>query len=79
MDEKDEQDLLDFMDELNHRGVRFVLSNVLEHKNKKNRLLINWIANRNYQVQGVNMDYSNSNYQVEGKTSDTVEVLVKNY
>ena len=67
------------MDELNARGIKFVLSNMLEHKGRKNQLLIDWIEQRNLQMVGVNMDYSNSNYQVEGKDSGTVEVLVKNY
>lgn len=77
--ERDESDLLGFMDELNAHGIKFVLSNMLEHKGRKNQLLIDWIKQRNLQVVGVNMDYSNSNYQVEGKDSGTVEVLVKNY
>ena len=77
--ERDESDLLRFMDELNARGIKFVLSNMLEHKGRKNQLLIDWIEQRNLQVVSVNMDYSNSNYQVEGKDSGTVEVLVKNY
>lgn len=77
--ERDEQDLLDFMDRLNEQGIHFVLSNMLEHKGRKNHLLIDWIEQRNWQVVGINMDYSNSNYQVEGKNSGTVEVLVKNY
>ena len=67
------------MDELNARGIKFVLSNMLEHKGRKNQLLIDWIEQRNLQMVGVNMDYSNSNYQVEGKNSGTVEVLVKNH
>jgi len=77
--EKDEQDLLHFMDELNAHGIRFVLSNMLEHKGRKNNLLIDWINQRDMQVVRINMDYSNSNYQVEGKDSGTVEILVKNY
>lgn len=77
--ERDEQDLLDFMDRLNEQGIHFVLSNMLEHKGKRNHLLIDWIEQRDWQVVGINMDYSNSNYQVEGKNSGTVEVLVKNY
>ena len=77
--EKDEKDLLAFMDRLNEQGIHFVLSNMLEHKGRKNHLLIDWIEQRNWQVVGINMDYSNSNYQVEGKNSGTVEVLVKNY
>ena len=77
--EHDEQDLLDFMDLLNEQGIRFVLSNMLEHKGRRNHLLIDWIGRRDMQVVDINMDYSNSNYQVEGKNSGTVEVLVKNY
>ena len=77
--EKDEHDLLHFMDELNAHGIHFVLSNMLEHKGRKNNQLINWIDQRDLQIVSVNTDYSNSNYQVEGKDSGTVEVLVKNY
>ena len=77
--EQDEQDLLAFMDELDVHHIRFVLSNMLEHKGRKNQLLIDWIEQRHMQVVGINMDYSNSNYQVEGKDSGTIEVLVKNY
>ena len=77
--EKDESDLLSFMDKLDASGNKFVLSNILEHKGKKNQLLIDWINQRNFQVVSVNMDYSNSNYQVEGNDSRTKEVLVKNY
>ena len=77
--EKDEQDLLTFMDELYVHGIRFVLSNMLEHKGRKNHLLIDWIGQRDLHVVGINVDYSNSNYQVGGKNSETVEVLVKNY
>ena len=77
--ERDESDLLRFMDDLNACGIKFVLSNMLEHKGRKNQQLIDWIEQRNLQMVGVNMDYSNSNYQVEGKNSGTVEVLVKNY
>lgn len=77
--EREETDLLRFMDELNAHGIRFVLSNMLEHKGRRNQLLIDWIAQRKLHVVNVNMDYSNSNYQVEGKDSGTKEVLVKNY
>ena len=77
--EKDERDLLVFMEELDKRDIRFVLSNVVEHKGRKNEMLIDWIERHNIEKQGVNMDYSNSNYQVEGKDSGTIEVIVKNF
>lgn len=77
--EKDESDLLAFMDELRVHDIKFVLSNMLEHKGRENRLLLDWITHRNLQVVHIDMDYSNSNYQVEGKNSGTQEVLVKNF
>jgi DNA adenine methylase Dam len=77
--ENDEKDLLAFMDRLDEHDIRFVLSNILEHKGRKNHLLIDWIDKRNLNIVGINMDYSNSNYQVDGKDSGTVEVLIKNY
>ena len=77
--EKDERDLLVFMEELDKRDIRFVLSNVVEHKGRKNEMLIDWIERHNIEKQGVNMDYSNSNYQVEGKDSGTIEIIVKNF
>ena len=76
---QDEYDLLAYLDDLTERGLRFALSNVLRHKGEENRILIDWLAARHYQVHNVNMDYSNSNYQVVGKDSGTVEVLVTNY
>ncbi len=77
--ERDECDLLRFMDELNDRGIKYVLSNMLEHKGRRNELLTDWIAQRNVEVVNIDMDYSNSNYQVDGKDTGTTEVLIKNY
>lgn len=48
--EKDEIDLLSFLEKLNKKGVKFMLSNVLEHKNKKNDLLISWINKNNFKI-----------------------------
>ena len=31
-------------------GVKFMLSNVLEHKEKKNNLLLKWIKENNFKV-----------------------------
>ena len=76
---QDESDLLAYLDDLTERGFRFALSNVLYHKGEENRILIDWLAARHYQVHKVNMDYSNSNYQVVGKDSGTEEVLITNY
>lgn len=46
----DELRLHKFLDKLNKRGVKFMMSNVLEHGDKKNDLLIKWIKNNNYKI-----------------------------
>lgn len=48
--EADEKRLLLYLEKLNAKGVKFMLSNVLEHKEKKNTLLIEWIKKNNFKV-----------------------------
>lgn len=48
--EKEEIRLLEFLDKLNSNNIRFMLSNVLTHKDKTNQILKNWIIKNNYKV-----------------------------
>lgn len=48
--EKEEIRLLEFLDKLNSKNIRFMLSNVLTHKEKTNQILKNWIIKNNYKV-----------------------------
>lgn len=77
--EQDETDLLTFLNRLNDQGIHFALSNVLCHKGKENTILKDWVIAYNYNLNQIQMDYSNSNYQVKGKNSGTQEVLITNY
>ena len=79
--EQDERDLLNYLDSLNARGIRFALSNVLRSKGNENKILLNWIQkNQNvYRVIPLNYSYSNSNYQTKDRQSTTEEVLIVNY
>ena len=77
--EQDELDLLLFLDDLNVRGIHFALSNVLSHKGRENSILQEWVRDNDYNLNQIQMDYSNSNYQVKGKDSGTHEVLITNY
>jgi len=77
--EKDEHDLYDVLSDINKRGIKFALSNVVEHKGQKNEILKNWIKQNNLTVHILNFDYKNSNYQSKAKHSTTIEVLVTNY
>ena len=76
---EDEKDLLNYLDQLDRRGIRFALSNVLESKGKKNELLAKWIQKKkNLKVIDLEYDYLNSNYHTK-RTGVTREALVINY
>jgi len=78
--ENDEVDLLNLLDRLNERGIRFALSNVLKSKGRTNEILNGWIDRNHYIVHYLNYNYSNSNYHTENKdTESTKEVLITNY
>lgn len=70
--------LLEKLDEANKKGIKFALSNVLEHKGKENKILKEWA--KNYTVHYLDYDYSNCNYQTKDKIKgNSVEVLITNY
>mgnify|MGYP000090674926 FL=1 len=76
-----EKELLTYLDNLNERGIRFALSNVLHSKGKENKILLDWI-DRNvdrYRVIYLDYNYANSNYQTKDKNSKAEEVLIVNY
>lgn len=74
--EKDEKDLLDLLDDLNKRGIKFALSNVIESNGKTNNLLKEW--SKKYNVINLNRKYLNSNYRKKNITI-AQEVLITNY
>lgn len=67
--EKEEIRLLKFLEKLNSKGIKFMLSNVLEHKEKKNEILIDWIKKNNLRV----IEYK------EKTRKNRKEVLIVNY
>jgi len=77
--EKEERDLYDILDMLNKRGVRFALSNVSEHKGKKNDILIEWQEAQGYNLHNIDFNYKNSNYHGKNTNKPTNEILVTNY
>lgn len=72
-----ESKLLEMCDKLNTRGVKFALSNVLEHKGFENEILKEW--SKKYNVNYLNYNYNNCNYQDNNKNNKTIEVLITNY
>lgn len=79
--EKDEKDLLMFLDRLHNKKIRFALSNVLRNKGKENNILINWLDKNatRYRVFFLEHSYSNSSYHTKDKKSSSEEVLIVNY
>lgn len=76
--ETKEKQLLELLDSLNERGIRFALSNVLENKGKSNDILKEW--SKKYTVHHLNNTYGNCNYQAKDKSTNTTdEVLIVNY
>lgn len=80
--EKDEHDLLELLDKLNDKGVKFALSNVLTHKGKRNEILIKWCEDNKdkYIVHHLDHSYSNCNYHDKtGNSGESDEVIICNY
>ena len=75
--EKEENELLELLDSLNQRNVKFALSNVLYHKGQENKILAKW--SRKYKIHYIDSSYSNCNYQLKNRRNKSVEVLVTNY
>lgn len=75
--ETHEKTLIETLDKLNEKGVRFALSNVLDHKGKENTILKEW--SKKYRVHYLDHDYNNSSYQSKNIDQKTTEVLITNY
>lgn len=75
---KDEKDLLNLLDNLNEKGLKFGLSNVLRQNDKENKLLLDWC--NKYSVHHLNFNYNNSSYHRKDRSIDkTDEVFICNY
>ena len=77
--EKKEKELLEYLNEVNERGIKFALSNVTEHKGLKNEMLIDWAIENQYNIHNLNYKYNNANYHLKNKNQITKEVLITNY
>ena len=73
--EEEEIKLYNYLDKANEKNIKFALSNVMEHKEKENKLLKEW--SKKYKVIYLDNDYSNSSYNT--KKGKSKEVLIINY
>ena len=74
---QDERDLLDYLDYLHSKNIKFALSNVLESKGRSNDILKEWSSK--YNVNYLDKNYANSNYQRKDSDKKDIEVLITNY
>lgn len=73
-DEKSEFDLLDLINKLNKKSVKFALSNVTHYNGNKNDLLISWMSK--YKVHKIKSNYISYH---NNKKKKIKEVLITNY
>ena len=72
--EDSEMRLIDFLDRLNSRNIRFAVSNVLWHRKRYNGTFNEWA--QKYNIVKIRSNYISFNDNTE---KNTCEVLVKNY
>lgn len=77
--ESDEKELLVYLKKVDEKGISFALSNVIEHKGMKHKLLKKWAEENYFNIIYIKSNYSNSNYQLKDKSAITREVLITNY
>ena len=69
-----EHELLQILNELNHNGVRFAISNVTHYKGKENEIFLNWA--RQYNCYPIKSNYISFN---DNSVKSFNEVLITNY
>jgi len=74
---QDDLDLFDFLDRLNRKGIKFALSNVIEHKGAKHQELTEW--SKQYNKYDIDKNYDYCNYQKKNQKTATQEVLITNF
>lgn len=77
--EIDDLKLFEFIDRCNKAGIRFALSNVIEHKGRINDNLLKWCISNNYNINYLTYNYQNSSYHANHRNTETKEVLITNY
>lgn len=75
----DDLKLMEILQDLHEKGIKFALSNVIEHKGKQHHYLIDWATKNKFIIHDLNINYNNCNYQNKNKTNNTREVLITNY
>ena len=70
----EETELLRILKHIDELGFKFILSNVLEHKEKKNELLTQWIEEHHYRVIDEQFIFRRLYFKVHQPLSDIFTV-----
>ena len=80
---QEEISLLNMLDKLNDKGVKFALSNVLQKRklNIKNEILYNWLEQNKekYFINKIDYHYRSSSYNKKNRDGLEEEILITNY
>lgn len=74
-DQQDDEDLFDYLDDAGRKGAKFAMSNVLEHKGRRNEALAKWGSQ--YNIVPIDNSFRNASYHTRRSASE--EVLITNY
>lgn len=80
---EDEIALLNMLDKLSEKGIKFALSNILQKKklNIKNEILYDWLQKNNekYFINKIDYNYKSASYNKKDRDCLEEEVLITNY
>ncbi|MGL5579413.1 MAG: Dam family site-specific DNA-(adenine-N6)-methyltransferase [Cetobacterium sp.] len=68
--------MMNWLDELHEREIKFAMSNVTHHRGKTNQSLIDWASK--YNVISMNHKYVFNSYQAKAMDKETIEVIITN-
>lgn len=78
--EQDEKDMYKLLEQLDSKGVKFALSNVIQHKGKNHNLLNDFAIKNRLNINFIDRNYNNASYHIKDKgLNQTCEVVITNY
>lgn len=77
--DKNEKELINLLDDLNKKNIKFALSNVLTKVGVENKILKNWLDKTdNIQINKINSCYRSCSYNKKDRDANEQEVLITN-
>lgn len=77
--ESEETRLINYLDKLTDKGIKWCLSNTLTHKGKSNVILEDYIKKSGVQVFPIIVKYNTDRSKINEYSNNTSEILVKNF